>query len=209
MLKKQLAVFLLLFIPNSAFAGAADRKQYQQASSVQLLQDFLTEYDDSEYGGAYIGSNGQLVLNLVENNAGQLAYISQKNNMVKTDANKPIEVRYVKYTMEYLKNVVDKITPHLSELGLLGVGIDEEKNCIVLDAGPDYNFSAVQQKICRNTELLINHNMNSNRADLFVVNQTDLTIENTAAENSVQKEQRVSVLLQQHGCSRGSAHAVY
>lgn len=191
MLKKQLAVlfsvFLLLSIPNSEFAGTAERKQYQQDSSVQLLQDFLIEYDDSEYGGAYIGSNGQLVLNLVENNAGQLAYISQKNNMVKTDTNKPIEVRYVKYTMEYLKNIVDKITPHLSELGLLGVGIDEENNCIVLDAGPDYNSSAAQQKIFRNTELLTNHNTNSNSADLFVVNQTDLTIENIAAENSAQK----------------------
>ena len=97
------------------------------------------------------------------------------------------DVEYVNYSMDYLKKIVADITPHLEELGLLGVGIDEENNCIVIDANINNDESVIRENLSNsvNPSYLKSHSINDD--NLFVINKTDLTLQNTATVKLVQK----------------------
>ena len=86
---------------------------------------------------------------------------------------------HTKYDREFLKSIVDALTPYIEELGILGLGIDEENNCIVIDVPTTCQMAQLKANIA---DFLIKTAVVSTVEDgLFVVNKTDLTIQYTAS----------------------------
>lgn len=200
-MKKMLSIIitfaLAISMTNFALATGSNLgpvETYSQDVSVELLDDFLSNYNDSMYGGAYIGDNGQLVVNLLEENEQQQEFINEKNTEMKkmrfsTDELSKIDVTYVEYSMEFLKKILDKLYPYMSELGIIGMGIDEMNNRIVIDAKPE--FSEIEMKLKLTTEMEKEINLESEKSnyqisyladyELFEINRLNGTLEDTAS----------------------------
>lgn len=179
MLRKLLSFLLSLFIilPYCIQTFAADEYKYDQNISALLHDAFLSNYDDSQYGGAYIGDNNQLVINLPEDDAkSQKSFIDAANSKMRgSDAQGRIETKYVTYTMDILKKVVNTITLNMQKLNVSGVGIDEENNCIVIDAPSEIDADKLKSSILS----LVSEQKVKFNADAIQVNKSDLTIEPT------------------------------
>jgi hypothetical protein len=140
MIKKILSLMLCLTLLMSSvgFVSASDNtgeQIYDQHSSVLLLEKFLEKYDASEYGGAFIDDDGHLVIRLLpSDNAEQIEYI-YSIQVGNDDLNGSIvECQTAQHSLKYLVDIVDILTPHLVDLGVLGAGTDEKNNCVVIDA---------------------------------------------------------------------------
>lgn len=175
-----ISVVILLLTPIEGFASEELILSdiYDQDVSAQYLQDFLAIYDDSEYGGAYIDKTGKLIINLIDNDLEKLSYIKTINKRSKLTSSSKIGVEYVDYSMEYLKSVVDSITPYMDKMGILGVGINEKENCIELDVNKN-TFKGINNLLTVNE---INSKLSDSKevCNLLIVNETELTLENTA-----------------------------
>ncbi len=115
MIKKFFTVmiaFLLVFLfPVNVLANDFDSliRIYDQEASVECLNRFLSEFDDTEYAGAYIDDFGGLVIKLLENNDEQIEFINKENDFLfinKIDTR--VRYDFAKNSLSYLKSVVKK-----------------------------------------------------------------------------------------------------
>lgn len=185
MIKKFFTVmiaFLLVFLfPVNVLANDFDSliRIYDQEASVECLNRFLSEFDETEYAGAYIDDFGGLVINLLENNHEQIEFINNENDFLfinKIDTR--VRYDFAKNSLSYLKSVVKKFEEHLSPDGVFSVSIDEEKNKIVLDM---YCTSDMEEKSALKLENLINSLGYCTDDEMFNINKTDCVLQTTAS----------------------------
>lgn len=185
MFKRFLCVFLViqifLLLPVNVFAS--DFKSliriYDQDASAMSLQNFLSEFDDSEYAGAYIDDYGRLVINLLDEDSETIDFIRKENEtLLRNKSNTKIIYKHAQYSMSYLKSVVKQISNNLSEKGIFGVSIDEEKNKIVLDV---YESSELKESSSIEWKDALKLSGFCEKDDLFIINKTDMQLQTTAS----------------------------
>lgn len=82
------------------------------------VNKYKSLYPDN-YGGAYIDENGILNINIV----GDESSFSKEPNVI---------YHKVKYTLVELQNALDKLTEKMQTLDIVTVGVDEEKNKVIV-----------------------------------------------------------------------------
>lgn len=177
------ALLFLLVAPMGVFAADAVEKDSaisRQNRAVEQLQAFRGRFNDEEYGGAYIDENNQLVIKLVSDDDAQSAYIKRVNLTDNLFSKNKIKIEYADYSMDYLKKIVDELTPFLEEAGLMGAGIDTEHNCIIMDASAGVDADSIRKVLSDHIAEVPEISQKIYDEDLFVIQETELSLQNTA-----------------------------
>lgn len=177
------ALLFLLAAPMGVFAADAVEKDSainRQSRAVEQLQAFRGRFNDEEYGRAYIDENNQLVIKLVLDDDAQSAYIKRVNLTDNLFSKNKIKIEYADYSMDYLKKIVDELTPFLEEAGLMGVGIDTEPNCIIMSASAGVDADSIRKVLSDHIAEVPEISQKIYDEDLFVIQETEWSLQNTA-----------------------------
>lgn len=115
-------------------APEKDARRYSEAASLRAAEKIRREFSAEEYGGVYIGPDGELVVaTLREGNPRLRERIVALNGEERETVVRPV---VVKYSLRQLEAARRAIEPYCRDYGVAGIGLDEENNRLEIDPEP-------------------------------------------------------------------------